>query len=409
MEEAEKRDHRKLGKEMDLFSFSELVGPGLPLYHPKGARILRLLQDWLRAELIKRGYVETITPHVYKSDMWKTSGHYEHYQNDMYFFEVNEGKDQDGNDRKVEYGLKPMNCPGHVLVYKANLHSYRELPMRIFEFGTVYRHELSGVTHGLMRARGFTQDDAHLLVRPDQVHAEVLGLLDLVDYVMKTFGFTYTAELSTRPDDSIGSDEMWDLATSALRDALEAREIPYEINEGDGAFYGPKIDFKLRDALGRIWQCSTIQFDGNMPGRFGAEYRTAENTAETPYMLHRAILGSIERFFGILLEHYNGALPTWLAPTQVEIIPISDDQVDYAHKLEAELTEAGLRVEVDASNERMNAKIARAQSQRVPYMLVLGKREVESGEPSVRHRSEGDLGTMTIASFIEKVQAERPE
>ena len=408
IEEAEKRDHRRLGKELDLFSFNELAGPGLPFYHPKGARTLRLLQDWLRKELIARGYVEVITPHIYKSDMWKMSGHYDHYKNDMFFFNVEEGQDNEGNPRIVEYGVKPMNCPGHVMVYSANLHSYRDLPMRIFEFGTVYRNEMSGVVHGLMRARGFTQDDAHVLVRPDQVHAEVLGMLDLVDYVMGTFGFSYTAELSTRPEDSIGTDEMWELATSALRDALEEREIPYEINEGDGAFYGPKIDIKLRDAIGRIWQCSTIQFDGNMPGLFGAEYRTAENTAETPYMLHRAILGSMERFFGILLEHYNGALPTWLMPTQAVVVPISEDQNEAARGVAAELTAAGLRVEVDEANERMNAKIARAQSMRIPYMLVLGKREAESGEVSVRHRADGDLGAMAVSAVADKILSEHP-
>ena len=408
LDEAEKRDHRKLGKELDLFSFNDLVGPGLPLYHPKGAATLRLLQDWLRKELIARGYVEVITPHIYKSDMWKMSGHYDHYKNDMFFLQVEEGKDDAGQPRIVEYGVKPMNCPGHVMIYNARLRSYRDLPMRIFEFGTVYRNEMSGVVHGLMRARGFTQDDAHILVRPDQVHDEVLAMLDLVDYVMKTFGFPYTAELSTRPEDSIGTDEMWELATSALRDALEEREIPYEINEGDGAFYGPKIDIKLRDAIGRIWQCSTIQFDGNMPGRFGAEYRTADNTSETPYMLHRAILGSMERFFGILLEHYNGALPCWLCPTQAVVIPISEDQNEVARDLAARLTRAGVRVEVDDANERMNAKIARAQTQRVPYMLVVGKREAENGEVSVRHRADGDLGTMSLETITEKILAEHP-
>ncbi|MCL2882236.1 MAG: threonine--tRNA ligase [Coriobacteriia bacterium] len=408
IEEAEKRDHRKLGKELDLFSFNELAGPGLPLYHPKGTRTLRLLQDWLRKELIARDYVEVITPHIYKSDMWKMSGHYDHYKDDMFFFQVEEGKDAEGEARYNEYGVKPMNCPGHLMVYSANLHSYRELPMRIFEFGTVYRNEMSGVVHGLMRARGFTQDDAHILVRPDQVHDEVLKLLDLVDYVMSTFGFSYTAELSTRPEDSIGTDEMWELATSALRDALETRGIDYEINEGDGAFYGPKIDIKLRDAIGRIWQCSTIQFDGNMPGLFGAEYRTAENTSETPYMLHRAILGSMERFYGILLEHYNGALPTWLMPTQAMVIPISEDQNEAARGVATELAAAGLRVEVDEANERMNAKIARAQTQRIPYMLVLGKREAESGEVSVRHRAEGDLGAMPVAAVADKILAEHP-
>lgn len=401
--EAERRDHRKLGKELDLFSFHESAGPGLPVYHPKGARVLRLLQDWLRAELYNRGYVEAITPHIYKSDVWKISGHYENYKDNMYFFNVDEG---DG--RMSEYGVKPMNCPGHLMIYSANIHSYRDLPLRMFEFGTVYRHELSGVVHGLMRARGFTQDDAHIFCRADQVEDEVNRMLDLVDYVMGTFGFEYTAELSTRPEKSMGEQEMWDLTTSALKNTLDNRGIEYEINEGDGAFYGPKIDIKLRDAIGRTWQCSTIQFDAFLPERFDIEYRTADNTVERPYMLHRTILGSMERFFGILIEHYAGALPTWLAPVQAVIIPISDEQNDAAQEIMRDLTKRGLRVEVDGSNERMNAKIAVATAKKVPYMLVIGKKEVESGALSVRHRTEGDLGAMPIADFAAKVNAEHP-
>lgn len=401
--EAEKRDHRKLGKELDLFSFPPEAGPGLPVYHPKGARVLRLLQDWLRAVLLRRDYVEAITPHIYKSDVWKISGHYENYRENMYFFEVDEGE-----GKTSEYGVKPMNCPGHMMIYNANLHSYRDLPIRLFEFGTVYRHELSGVVHGLMRARGFTQDDAHIFCRGDQVKDEVNSMLDLVDFVMGVFGFEYSAELSTRPEKAIGTQELWDFTTGVLRDTLDERGIPYEINEGDGAFYGPKIDIKLRDAIGRTWQTATIQFDANLPERFNLEYRTADNTVERPYMLHRTILGSMERFFGILIEHYAGAFPTWLAPIQAEIIPISDDQAAYARCVAARLSAQGIRVEIDDSNERMNAKIARAQAQKIPYMLVLGKREVEADQVAVRHRSEGDLGAMGIDAFAQKVLEENP-
>ena len=361
------------------------------------------MQDWLRDILYKRGYVEAITPHIYKSDVWKTSGHYKNYKDNMYFFEVDEG---DG--RINEYGVKPMNCPGHMMIYGANIHSYRDLPIRLFEFGTVYRHELSGVVHGLMRARGFTQDDAHIFCRGDQVPDEVNRMLDLVDYVMGVFGFEYSAELSTRPEKSMGEPEMWEFTTGVLRDTLDKRGIPYEVNEGDGAFYGPKIDIKLKDALGRTWQCSTIQFDALLPERFDLEYRTADNTTERPYMLHRTILGSMERFFGILIEHYAGAFPTWLAPIQAMLIPISDEQVEYARSVANELMNAGVRVEIDDTNERMNAKIAKATAQKIPYMLVLGKKEVEEGVCAVRHRTEGDLGAMSVEEFAKKVKNEMP-
>lgn len=402
--EAEKRDHRKLGKELDLFSFNEAVGAGLPLYHPKGTRVLRLIQDWLREVLIARDYVEVQTPHIYRSETWKISGHYENYGDQIYFFNVDEGS---GNFS--EYGVKPMNCPGHMMIFGAGIHSYRELPIRMFEFGTVYRHELSGVVHGLMRVRGFTQDDAHIFCTEDQVEAEVDKLLDLVDLIMNTFGFEYTAELSTRPEKSLGSAETWEFTTATLKNTLDARGIPYEINEGDGAFYGPKIDIKLKDALGRTWQCSTIQFDGLLPERFELEYRTAENTTKRPYMIHRAILGSMERFFGILIEHYAGAFPTWLAPTQAMIIPISDEQNEASHEVMKKLRRLGIRVEIDESNERMNAKIAKATADKVPYMLVMGKREVEEGTLSVRHRTDGDLGAMSIADFAAMILEQRPE
>ena len=312
LEEAEKRDHRKLGRELGIYMMEPMAGVGLPLYLPKGARVIRTLQEWLRRDLYERGYEEVITPHIYNADVWKTSGHYGFYHENMYFFQINEGTDEE--PRYSEYGVKPMNCPGHVIIYKNELHSYRDLPLRYFEFGTVYRHEMSGVVHGLLRARGFTQDDAHIFCTKDQVVDEVVAILELVDYIMGTFGFTYEAEISTRPDKSIGTDDMWEHATESLKEACARRGLAYDINEGDGAFYGPKIDIKVKDAIGRTWQCSTVQIDFNMPMRFGLTYRTEDNTEETPWMLHRAIFGSIERFLGILIEHYAGALPLWLGP-----------------------------------------------------------------------------------------------
>lgn len=403
IEEAEKRDHRKIGKELDLFSFHEEAGAGLPLYHPKGARVLRLLQQWLRGVLYERGYVEVITPHIFKSDVWKISGHYENYRENMYFFEVDEG------DGKVsEYGIKPMNCPGHLMIYGDSMKSYRDLPIRMSEFGTVYRHEMSGVVHGLMRARCFTQDDAHIFCTPEQVHAEVMGMLDLVAYVNGIFGFEYSAEVSTRPEKSIGGDEFWANATQALFDALDEKGVPYEINEGDGAFYGPKIDIKLRDAIGRTWQTSTIQVDYNMPQRFGLTYRTADNTEAQPIMLHRTILGSMERFFGILIEHYAGAFPTWLAPVQVIIVPIADRHLDYAADVRRQLEKAGVRVEVYSDNEPMRIKIAKAQQQKVPYMLVVGDKEAESGQVGVRERTAGDIGAHSIEELVAMVKEGDP-
>jgi threonyl-tRNA synthetase len=403
LSEAERRDHRKLGKQLDLFSFHEEAGAGLPLYHPKGARVLRLLQEWLRGVLYSRGYVEVITPHIYKADVWKISGHYENYRENMYFFEVDEG------DGKInEYGIKPMNCPGHLMIFNDGVKSYRDLPIRMSEFGTVYRHELSGVVHGLMRARSFTQDDAHIFCTPEQVHAEVLGMLDLVDYVMGVFGFEYSAEVSTRPEKSIGGEEFWNVATEGLIKALEERGVPFEINEGDGAFYGPKIDIKLRDAIGRTWQTSTIQVDYNMPERFGLTYRTADNTEEQPYMLHRTILGSMERFFGILIEHYAGAFPVWLAPVQAIVVPIADRHNEYAESVRAQLEASGVRTEVYDDNEPMRIKIAKAQGVKVPYMLVVGDREAADGVVAVRDRTEGDIGKMGIAEFAAKVGTAKP-
>ncbi|MGN0301853.1 MAG: threonine--tRNA ligase [Anaerotardibacter sp.] len=402
LEEAEKRDHRKVGRELGLFMLDENAGVGLPLYPPKGARVIRLLQEWLRRDLYARGYEEVITPHVYKSDVWKTSGHYDFYKENMYFFNINEGSDE--NPRLSEYGVKPMNCPGHVMLYRNEIHSYRDLPLRLFEFGTVYRHEMSGVVHGLLRARGFTQDDAHVFCTRDQVIDEVVAILDLVDHIMSTFGFEYMAEISTRPEKSIGTDDMWEHATSSLKEACKRHNLEYEINEGDGAFYGPKIDIKVKDAIGRTWQCSTVQVDFNLPERFNLTYRTAENTEEQPWMLHRAIFGSIERFFGILIEHYAGALPMWLAPVQVALLPLADRHIDACKELAAQITKAGGRVEVYEQNEPMRVKIAKAQHEKIPYMCVIGDKEIENGTVSVRERSEGDLGAWTIETLLEKVR-----
>ena len=334
--------------------------------------------------------------------MWKTSGHYGFYHENMYFFQINEGTDEE--PRYSEYGVKPMNCPGHVIIYKNELHSYRDLPLRYFEFGTVYRHEMSGVVHGLLRARGFTQDDAHIFCTKDQVVDEVVAILELVDYIMGTFGFTYEAEISTRPDKSIGTDDMWEHATESLKEACARRGLAYDINEGDGAFYGPKIDIKVKDAIGRTWQCSTVQIDFNMPMRFGLTYRTEDNTEETPWMLHRAIFGSIERFLGILIEHYAGALPLWLAPVQVAVIPIADRHKEAAAEFAGELKSVGGRVEVMDQNEPMKVKIAKAQSQKIPYMIVMGDKEVEEKLVSVRERSEGDLGQWDRQKFIDVIR-----
>ena len=402
LEEAEKRDHRKLGRELGIYMMEPMAGVGLPLYLPKGARVIRTLQEWLRRDLYTRGYEEVITPHIYNADVWKTSGHYGFYHENMYFFQINEGTDEE--PRYSEYGVKPMNCPGHVIIYKNELHSYRDLPLRYFEFGTVYRHEMSGVVHGLLRARGFTQDDAHIFCTKDQVVDEVVAILELVDYIMGTFGFTYEAEISTRPDKSIGTDDMWEHATESLKEACARRGLAYDINEGDGAFYGPKIDIKVKDAIGRTWQCSTVQIDFNMPMRFGLTYRTEDNTEETPWMLHRAIFGSIERFLGILIEHYAGALPLWLAPVQVAVIPIADRHKEAAAEFAGELKAVGGRVEVMDQNEPMKVKIAKAQSQKIPYMIVMGDKEVEEKLVSVRERSEGDLGQWDRQKFIDVIR-----
>lgn len=403
LEEAEKRDHRKLGRELGIYTMDPMAGVGLPLYLPKGARIIRTLQEWLRRDLYDRGYEEVITPHIYNADVWKTSGHYGFYHDNMYFFHINEGTPEE--PRMSEYGVKPMNCPGHVMLYKNDLHSYRDLPLRYFEFGTVYRHEMSGVVHGLLRARGFTQDDAHVFCTKDQVVDEVVAILDLVDHIMGTFDFKYEAEISTRPEHSIGTDEMWEHATNALKQACERHDLSYDINEGDGAFYGPKIDIKVKDAIGRTWQCSTVQVDFNMPERFGLTYRTEDNTEERPWMLHRAIFGSIERFLGILIEHYAGALPLWLSPVQVVVLPIADRHCEAAAALTEQLKAAGGRAVLFDQNEPMRVKIAKAQAQKVPYMVVMGDKEIENGTVSVRDRHEGDLGAWPVEKLLEEIRA----
>ena len=401
LEEAEKRDHRKLGRELGIYTMDPLAGVGLPMYLPKGARVIRTMQEWLRRDLYERGYEEVITPHVYNADVWKTSGHYGFYKENMYFFNINEGTDED--PRLTEYAVKPMNCPGHVMLYKSELHSYRDLPLRYFEFGTVYRHEMSGVVHGLLRARGFTQDDAHVFCTRDQVVDEVVAILDLVDHIMSTFGFQYEAEISTRPEKSIGTDDMWEHATNALKEACARHELAYDINEGDGAFYGPKIDFHLEDSLGRTWQCGTVQLDFQMPLNFGLEFVDHDGSKKRPIMLHRVCFGSVERFIGILIEHYAGKFPVWLAPTQVKVLCVSEKSRDYAHQVAAQLEEAGIRVAVDDRDAKIGYKIREARSiDRVPYMIVVGEKEAEEGNIAVRDRS-NETHPFETADFIAKV------
>lgn len=395
LEEAKKRDHRKLGKELDLFSIHE-EGPGFPFFHPKGMVLRNILEDFWRQEHIKRGYEEIKTPIILNQDLWKRSGHWDHYQENMYFTKIDEN----------DYAVKPMNCPGSMIVYKRKMHSYRDLPIRMAELGLVHRHELSGVLHGLMRVRCFTQDDAHIFMLPEQVKDEIVGVIDLVDYIYKQFGFNYHVELSTRPENAMGSQEDWDMATNALREALEEKNMKYVINEGDGAFYGPKIDFHLEDSIGRTWQCGTIQLDFQMPERFDLTYIGPDGEKHRPVMLHRAIFGSLERFIGILIEHYAGAFPTWLAPVQVRLLSITDRSNEYIEKLTKEFEAAGIRVETDLRNEKIGYKIREARLQRIPYMLIVGDKEVENQQVSVRSRDEGDLGPMYVKDFLDKIQKE---
>ena len=400
IEEAKKRDHRKLGRELDLFSFHEEVGAGLVIYHPKGAMIRTILEQYEIKEHLKRGYQVVRGPEILKSELWKRSGHWDNYRENMYFTEV-EGQ---------HYGLKPMNCLSHMLIYKSQVRSYRDLPLRYFELGTVHRHEKSGVLHGLFRVREFTQDDAHILCTPEQLFDEITGVINFVKDVMKIFGFEYSLELSTRPAHStIGSDEDWERATGALRKVLEENNLPYDINEGEGAFYGPKIDVKLKDVLGREWQCATIQCDFALPERFDLTYVGSDGERHRPVMLHRVILGAIERFLGILIEHYAGAFPLWLAPVQAVIVTITDRDLEYAESVYQQLNDAGIRVEKDVRNENLRLKIREAQLQKIPYMLVVGDKERENHGVSPRHRSGKDLKMMNIQDFIALVKKECEE
>lgn len=396
LEEAKKRDHRRLGRELDLFSIVEEAGPGFVIYHPKGALVRTILEDFEKAEHLKRGYDIVIGPQLLKLDLWKKSGHFENYRENMYFTEV-EG---------TQYGIKPMNCLAHMLIYKSRIRSYRDLPIRYFELGTVYRHEKSGVLHGLFRLRGFTQDDAHILCTPDQLNSEIRGVISLVIDVMGVFGFEYEFEVSTRPEKSIGTEEDWEKATSALLEALEDENLPYTVNQGDGAFYGPKIDVKLKDAIGRMWQCATIQCDFALPERFDLHFVGKDGARHRPIMLHRVILGSIDRFLGVLIEHYAGAFPVWLSPVQVKVLTITDKSANYAESVAGTLKKQGFRVETDLRNEKIGYKIREARLEKIPYMLIIGEKEAASGAVSVRHREDGDRGAVSLDSFIDSVRDE---
>ncbi|MDD4297571.1 MAG: threonine--tRNA ligase [Ruminiclostridium sp.] len=390
LEEAKKRDHRKLGRELDLFDIYD-EGPGFPFFMPKGMILRNVLEDYWREEHKNRGYQEIKTPIILNEELWHRSGHWDHYQNNMYFTKIDE----------VNYAIKPMNCPGGMMVFKRKLHSYRDLPQRMAELGLVHRHELSGTLHGLMRVRCFTQDDAHIFMTPDQIKDEILGVIDLIDSFYKVFGFKYHVELSTRPENSMGSDEQWDMATDALREALETIGMNFKVNKGDGAFYGPKIDFHLEDSIGRTWQCGTIQLDFQMPEKFDLNYIADDGAKHRPVMIHRVVFGSIERFIAILTEHYAGAFPTWLSPVQVKVLPIIDKQQEYAGEIVAKLNKSGIRVEVDTRNEKIGYKIREAQLAKIPYMLVIGDKEMENNKVAVRSRKEGDLGAMDVDAFIQ--------
>lgn len=398
LEEAKRRDHRKLGKELDLFDIFD-EGPGFPFFFPKGMVLRNVLEDFWRKEHLKAGYEEVKTPMILNQELWHRSGHWDHYKDNMYVVKID---DQD-------YAIKPMNCPGGMLCYKRKPHSYRDLPERMAELGLVHRHELSGALHGLMRVRCFTQDDAHIFMTPDQIEDEIEGVVRLIDKFYKVFGFKYSLELSTRPEDSMGTDEQWETATNALIKALNALGKKYEINEGDGAFYGPKIDFHLEDSIGRTWQCGTIQLDFQMPERFDLTYVGQDGEKHRPVMIHRVVFGSIERFIAILTEHYAGAFPLWLAPVQVKIVPISEAQTVYATQVCDKLVDLGIRAECDCRNEKMGYRIREAQLQKIPYMLVLGEKEKESGTVSLRGRKAGDLGQMTVDELEAKLLKEIAE
>ena len=395
IEEAKKRDHRLLGKQLDLFSIHEETGPGLIIWHPKGSRIRALIEDFWKVEHRRRGYDVIYTPHIGRANLWETSGHLGFYKENMY-----PAMDMDGQ----EYYLKPMNCPFHVMYYNTKRRSYRDLPIRLGELGTVYRYERGGVVQGLLRVRGLTQDDAHIFCRPDQVEDEVNGVLDLTFYLLDAFGFNkYDVMLATKPAKAVGSDEQWELATESLRNTLDHRSIPFNIDDGGGAFYGPKIDVHIQDAIGRRWQITTVQFDFNLPERFGLNYIAEDGEQHQPYMVHRAILGSLERFIGVLIEHYSGSFPVWLSPVQAVIIPIADRHINFAEDISKEFSRSDIRVETDARNERMNARIRDAQLQKIPYMLIVGDREIEAGGAAVRLRNGTDLGTIKTGDIIDLI------
>ncbi len=395
LEEAKARDHRKLGKELDLFMLAE-EGPGFPFFLPKGMQLRNVLEDFWRKKHVENGYVEIKTPMILNEDLWHRSGHWDHYKDNMYTTKID----------NEDYALKPMNCPGGMIVYKRNIHSYRDLPERVGELGLVHRHEKSGTLHGLMRVRCFTQDDAHIFCLPEQIESEIINLMKLIDEIYSLFGFEYEVELSTRPEDSMGSDEQWELATNSLKQALEAQNMPYKINEGDGAFYGPKIDFHIHDCIGRTWQCGTIQLDFQMPEKFDLTYVGKDGEKHRPVMLHRVIFGSIERFIGILIEHFAGAFPTWLAPVQVKVLPIAEAHIEYCEELKKKFEKLGIRVELDNSEEKIGYKIRKAQLEKVPYMLVIGDKEVEANAVGVRSRKDGDIGAMPVDKFIEEIKYE---
>lgn len=395
LEEAKKRDHRKLGKELDLFSMHE-EGPGFPFFHSKGMIIRNEIEDFWREEHIKDGYGEIKTPQILSKSLWLQSGHWDHYKENMYFTEIDE----------QEYAIKPMNCPGSILLYKNDLHSYRDLPIRMAELGLVHRHELSGALHGLMRVRCFTQDDAHLFMLPSQIKDEIVGIMNLIDRIYKVFGFNYRVELSTKPENSLGTEEQWDEATKALEEALAVSGKEYKLNPGDGAFYGPKIDFHIEDAIGRTWQCATIQLDFQLPERFDLEYIDQDNERKRPVMVHRTVFGSIERFLGILIEHFAGKFPLWLSPVQVKIIPVSEKTNDYAEEVFIALKNAGIRAELDLRNEKMGAKIREAQLQKINYMLILGEKEKNTSTISVRTRSSENINDLQIEDFINSLNEE---
>jgi threonyl-tRNA synthetase len=398
LEEIKRRDHRKLGKELDLISIQDDIGPGLVLWHPKGALVRLLIENFWREQHLQHGYQLVYSPHVARLDLWKTSGHVDYYRENMFVPMKVEAS---------EYQLKPMNCPFHIMIYKSHMRSYRDLPIRYGELGTVYRYERTGVLHGLLRVRGFTQDDAHLFCRPDQIESEVSHVLDFTFFMMKTFGFSdFEVYLSTRPEKAVGSEERWMQATSALEAALKNRGVAYEVDPGEGVFYGPKIDIKIKDVLGRSWQCSTVQVDFNNPERFELAYTGEDGKAHQPIMIHRALLGSIERFFGILVEHYAGAFPTWLAPVQARVLPITDKQRQYADSVVGQLQAAGYRTEADARNEKIGLKIREAEKAKIPYMLVVGDREMEAGTVAVRGRSGANLGTLPVPGVIDLIKSD---